>query len=764
MIYKLAILFNNMDSNNPYRIVEKPGQRILEVDYSKSIKSPTIENNSSVMADTIDKLTKSGRVNQIQFLQQEDIIYPYDQTNILVEISNIISDLENKKIFSESSVREISDNEPYPDRMEFLKSIVNFGLREEPIGVYLRLNSKINEELKLMQTSTRQNSESRKVFIKTLTEIKDSLEKTSIIKLAAPYFSEHKPNDRRIYSRIFNPIIKPNFLYAKLVTNLPSNSTVMESYNLSDGTKVSILDIKENIRPIYHIVPPELNLSEDKYLLLGEAKQVVSEHKPQKSEFIDPEKTRELFLNVEKDLLKDLSVSKGIKLTKDEINQLAEILVRYTLGFGLIEVILNDENIQDISINAPSNINEISIVHQKYGECRTNITLTQKETDAIATKLRLISGRPLDEANPVLDTNLILPNSTARVAAIQEPISPDGMAFSFRRHREKPWTYPLFIKNKMINPLAAGLLSFLIDGSRTILIAGTRSSGKTSFLSSSLVELMRSTRILTIEDTLELPIRSYQKLNYDIQSMKVQSVLSQGSSEMTAEDGIRAALRLGDSALIVGEVRSKEATALYEAMRVGALANVVMGTIHGDSPYSIFDRVVNDLKVPKTSFKATDIIVVANPVKTASGLDRKKRIVQISEVKKEWTDDPLKENGFLDLMIYNPETDQLEPTDALIQGESEVLKNIASKIPEWAGDWDAVYNNILLRAKIKQKIVDISEKDESRLEAEFTILCNDMFHKISKEIYDRSGKTDPEKIYSEWEDWLNKWLMNSKTD
>ena len=177
MIYKLAILFNNMDSNNPYRIVEKPGQRILEVDYSKSIKSPTIENNSSVMADTIDKLTKSGRVNQIQFLQQEDIIYPYDQTNILVEISNIISDLENKKIFSESSVREISDNEPYPDRMEFLKSIVNFGLREEPIGVYLRLNSKINEELKLMQTSTRQNSESRKVFIKTLTEIKESLEK-----------------------------------------------------------------------------------------------------------------------------------------------------------------------------------------------------------------------------------------------------------------------------------------------------------------------------------------------------------------------------------------------------------------------------------------------------------------------------------------------------------------------------------------------------------------------------------------------------------
>jgi type IV secretory pathway ATPase VirB11/archaellum biosynthesis ATPase len=34
----------------------------------------------------------------------------------------------------------------------------------------------------------------------------------------------------------------------------------------------------------------------------------------------------------------------------------------------------------------------------------------------------------------------------------------------------------------------------------------------------------------------------------------------------------------------LGEVRSVEAKALYEAMRVGALANVVAGTIHGASP------------------------------------------------------------------------------------------------------------------------------------------------------------------------------------
>jgi len=748
-------------SENPYRIREEPGQRILEIDYSKSIKSPSIENSETVMADTLNKIIKSGRVTQIEFKQQEDILYPTDQTKILDELASMIKDLiENAKILVEAYVKTIEDPSDYPGRLEFLKSTVNYGMKEDPVASYLRILARIDKEQKIGENISRESSQSRQVFITTLTSLKDRFEKLSLFKLAQPHLSKHKPGSREIYRQIFSPIIKPNFLYAKLVTKLPTGARELEGYTLKDGTKVSILDLPGKVRPIYHMVPPELNLSEEKYMLLGEAKSIVSEHKPQRSEFIDPQKTRELFLSVERDLLKDLSATKKIEMSSADYETLAEILVRYTLGFGLIEVILSDENIQDISVNAPSNLNEISIVHQKYGECRTNITLTAREGESMATKLRLVSGRPLDEANPVLDTNLELPGSTARVAAIQPPLSPSGIAFSFRRHRERPWTYPLFIQNKMINSLGAGLMSFLIDGGRTILIAGTRSSGKTSFLSSSIVELMRSTRIITIEDTLELPIKKYQELNYDIQSMKVQAVITQGGGELTASDGIRAALRMGDSALIVGEVRSKEATALYEAMRVGALANVVMGTIHGGSPYSVYDRVVNDLGVPKTSFKATDIIVIANPIKSASGLEKKKRVVQISEVRKEWTDDPLTEHAFVDLMIYNPETDELEATDALLQGESIVLKSIASKIPEWAGDWDAVWENIKLRAKIKDKIIEVSKDNPERLEAEFTIHCNDNFHKISQAVFDRDGKTDPDKIYSEWEAWLESEIRN----
>ena len=105
--------------------------------------------------------------------------------------------------------------------------------------------------------------------------------------------------------------------------------------------------------------------------------------------------------------------------------------------------------------------------------------------------------------------------------------------------------------------------------------------------------------MITVEDTMELPTTSMRRLGFNVQPMKVASALAKGSSEMSAEDGIRSTLRLGDSALIVGEVRSKEATALYEAMRVGAAANVVAGTIHADSPFGLFDRVVNDIGIHK---------------------------------------------------------------------------------------------------------------------------------------------------------------------
>jgi len=63
--------------------------------------------------------------------------------------------------------------------------------------------------------------------------------------------------------------------------------------------------------------------------------------------------------------------------------------------------------------------------HQDYEECSTNILPSQEDVDSWAAKFRMISGRPLDEANPILDTQLEIGNVRARIAIIQRPLSPD---------------------------------------------------------------------------------------------------------------------------------------------------------------------------------------------------------------------------------------------------------------------------------------------------------------------------------------------------
>ncbi|MEM5805815.1 MAG: type II/IV secretion system ATPase subunit, partial [Candidatus Aenigmatarchaeota archaeon] len=448
----------------------------------------------------------------------------------------------------------------------------------------------------------------------------------------------------------------------------------------------------------------------------------------------------------------------NVNLTAQEIEELAIILSRYTAGFGILELLLSDEKIQDIFINAPIGSSPIYINHSDFEECETNLIPTIEDAESWATRFRLYSGRPLDESNPVLDTELLVPGGRARVAAITRTLSPEGLAFAFRRHREKPWTFPLLIKYKMFDSLYAGLMSFIVDGGRALLVAGGRGSGKTSLLGALMLEIMPKFRILTVEDTLELPVTSLRQLGYNIERMKSRSVITRVETELPADEALRTALRLGDSVLIIGEVRSVESLALYEAMRVGALANVVAGTIHGESAYGVYDRVVHDLGVPPTSFKALDLITVCNQLKSPDGLHRFRRVTELTEVRKLWKSDPLDEGGFVNLMEYSAKEDKLKPTDTLIDGESQVLNEIAKRVREWRGQWDAVWDNIMLRARVKQTLVDLAVKSgkDHILEAENVVESNSMFHLISEQVRQEVGALDSDMIYDKWLEWLKK--------
>ncbi len=749
-----------------YEVLKEGNENVIRINVEDWPYVPSIEDNALVMSLTIDKLVEVPSVHRIVFVQRKNYVYDYAQTQMLLEIALLYNRLvKQKRALSVGTLGLPGVSEAdVPRRHGIIQYIIFNLLRSDPLGAYAEVKRILREEnIRLKRTPTPEAQESEQMFIDLLESIKDLLEKTKLVDLAKTYLEGYRIGDRSVYSLFFKPSITPDFFFTRLMAQMPTDSEQLDIYQVGNA-EVNMLRVPEDIKVLYHLTPPEFKLTEDKYELLDLARTVVAEHQPKAEEFLEPEKVRQTFFNIGKDLITELAEQRNMELKYEEVEELTNILVRYTVGFGLIEVLLEDQKVQDLTINGPIGVTPIFLVHDDYEECVTNIIPSRTDAESWASKFRMLSGRPLDEANPVLDTELILPKARARVAIIQNPLNPFGLAYALRRHRDKPWTLPLFMQNGMISSLGAGLMSFLIDGARTLLVAGTRSSGKTSFLGACLVEIMRKYRVITVEDTLELPGEALRKLGYNIQPMKVRSALMAGGTEVPADEGIRTSLRMGDSSLIVGEIRSMEAFALYEAMRIGALANVVAGTIHGDSPYGVFDRVVNDLKVPTTSFKATDIIMMCNPIKSPDGLKKWRRAMSITEVRKHWSEDPIREQGFVDLMKYNTKNDQLEPTDDLINGDSEILKSIAGNIKEWAGDWDAVWDNITLRAKTKETLLNYANKakDLDMLEAEFVVLANDHFHRVSEMVREEVGALDSKRIFFEWEEWLKRKIKGRK--
>ena len=375
------------------------------------------------------------------------------------------------------------------------------------------------------------------------------------------------------------------------------------------------------------------------------------------------------------------------------------------------------------------------IVHADYDECVTNIYPSEDFLNYLATRLKINTGRPLNKAQPQLDGEILVGKGTkARVAAIADPFSVFGTGYSIRKHRERPWTLPLFMSNKMTNAWFAGLMSLCIAHGRTFLSAGPRGSGKTSLLGSLLLEILPKYRILTIEDTQELPIDAYKKLGYDLLPLKVRSALLKEGMELPFDTGLRTSLRLGDSCLIIGEIRSKEAKVLYEAMRVGAMSNVVAGTVHSDSPYGVYDRVVNDLDVPKGSFKVTDLIIIVNQIKSTTGLTRKRRIIQVTEVLKDWQDEP----KFQDLLVYDPKKDDLVPTKELLNGKSILLKQIMERTSGYKGYKD-ILQDVRLRGWAKELHVKLAH-DAEQLEAKYILKSNILFAKFFENIQPLASK------------------------
>ena len=315
------------------------------------------------------------------------------------------------------------------------------------------------------------------------------------------------------------------------------------------------------------------------------------------------------------------------------MEEMASVVQRYTTGLGIFEILMGDPRLEDIYIDAPCEKNRIHVTlngiagFNSHIRCRTNLVVDKREVRNLISVLKRESGLPFCESSPVLETDMA--GYDARATVIGYPMSPKGDALAIRKHSTSPWTLTKLIGNGTLDPATAGLLSYLVDSRCTFLICGARGAGKSSLMSALLFEFPMSQRILTIEDTSELPTEKMRKMGYKIQSMLIDDRGKDGAQKR-AEEALRVSLRLGESAIILGEVRGEEARTLYQSMRTGRAGSSIMGTIHGDSARSVYERVVYDMQISPEAFSATDIVLTMGTRKQRGSIRQYRRLDEIA--------------------------------------------------------------------------------------------------------------------------------------
>src|SRR3989344_5691009 len=405
-----------------YETYHEGENKVLKISCESCNFPPSIEYSPLCMSKVIETLLSVTGVTIISLSQQREYQYDYDQVSLLNELASVYKHLTQEERFSYSQLVVDPLHERYiRSAYAQFQLFISKKLKEDPFAAFVELKRlETREKIKLGSLLDPRHLASQQKFLAVLNSAITIIQKIKLIQLLMPHSQEYKVNQREIYGNIFHPSTKPDFMFTKLLTEFPAGN-LEDSYSFkidNDNCEVNIFSFDDNVKILYHLTPPEFVFMEEEYQLLDDAKRIMSEHKPTREEFVDPQRMREVFFSIGQDLLRDLLQSRSLKLNDEEIDQLAQTLLRYTVGFGLIELLLNDPKVQDVNINAPNGELPIFIVHQDYGDCYTNIYPTLLEVDSWATKLRLISGRPLDEANPILDTELKVEGFTSRVSAI----------------------------------------------------------------------------------------------------------------------------------------------------------------------------------------------------------------------------------------------------------------------------------------------------------------------------------------------------------
>ncbi|MCL5680121.1 MAG: type II/IV secretion system ATPase subunit [Candidatus Marsarchaeota archaeon] len=233
-----------------------------------------------------------------------------------------------------------------------------------------------------------------------------------------------------------------------------------------------------------------------------------------------------------------------------------------TFGYGPIGLLLEDSaNIEEIVINGGTS--RISIYHQKYGFCVTNLRFVSEDFARHAlNKLLESADKELLSENPIVDAST---NSGLRIHAQQAPYSSSGLIASIRLAKPERMGVAFILRKGTVNAELLAYLWMAIEAKLNILITGPPASGKTTLLKALMEVIPRYERIVAIEEeTGELIMHSNFSNAVYLIGKNNKDISNRGVSDQVVN-----ALRLRPDRIIVGEIRGPEAKDVFFGSNTG---------------------------------------------------------------------------------------------------------------------------------------------------------------------------------------------------
>ncbi len=340
---------------------------------------------------------------------------------------------------------------------------------------------------------------------------------------------------------------------------------------------------------------------------------------------------------------KYLTIKERIKIHKEVFNSIK--------GLGILEDLLEMDEVTEIMINGRNHI-----FIEKAGRIipYDDSIESEERLQDIIQQIVAKTNRRVNESNPIVDTRL---EDGSRVNVVLPPVALDGAVITIRKFAKEKITINQLIKWGTLTREVSDLLEKLVVAGYNIFVSGGTGSGKTTFLNVLSNFIPNDQRVVTIEDSAELQLKSVD----NIVRLEARQANSQGENEITIRDLIKTSLRMRPDRIIVGEVRGAEALDMVQSLNTGHDGS--MSTGHGNSPKDMLARletmVLMGADIPLNAIRSQLAAGIDIMVHLARMPDKTRKVIEINEIQE------FKDNQIILNKLYCMENGKLKKVGTL---------------------------------------------------------------------------------------------------